>query len=79
MLAVCLQMLSPGDFVFKQDDVCRCLYIVNSGTVEVVAWDSNTNDYTVRSIKTPFAEKSSPKIGMSHYYVVEIRDSIVSC
>lgn len=41
------QMLSPGDFLFKTDDVCRCLYIVNSGSVEIVNWDPNTSEYAV--------------------------------
>lgn len=39
--------MSPGDFLYKADDVCRSLYIVDSGVVEVVKMDADIEEYVV--------------------------------
>ncbi|TFJ86293.1 hypothetical protein NSK_002501 [Nannochloropsis salina CCMP1776] len=45
-----MELFGVGDYVYKADDICRSLYIVASGSVEVGKMNSETNEFEVDEI-----------------------------
>ena len=42
-----VDLISPGEYIFKAGTVCRNLYIIVSGTAETVKLDANTQQWVV--------------------------------
>ena len=47
-----VDVISPGEYLFKAGSVCRSLYIIASGSAETVKLDNQTQQWTVSMRKS---------------------------